>query len=146
MKALLLAVMTWASVNTGLPLPDRTPSVAYASYEMLADIAYTDEDGSVIPHPENNIGALYDPERQIVYLHVGWQASNLRDLSNLVHEIVHHLQQGQEYPCMGAAEPQAYETQIQFLVSAGLNREQALDMMDVNELMIVTIGACWGGQ
>jgi hypothetical protein len=65
--------------------------------------------------------ALYDDADRIVYLPETWTGSTLVDLSVLVHEMVHHLQNlaGMTFACPGAREKLAYAAQKDWLALFG---------------------------
>jgi hypothetical protein len=64
-----------------------------------------------------NIVALYDREKKTIYLPEGWTGRTPAELSVLVHEMVHHLQNlsGERYECPAAMEKPAYKAQAKWL-------------------------------
>jgi hypothetical protein len=61
--------------------------------------------------------ALYDASFRIIHLPDGWTGTTGPELSVLVHELVHHLQEiaGMTFECPEAREKQAYEAQARWL-------------------------------
>jgi hypothetical protein len=130
--------MLWINATTGLPVPDVRPVIQYLSAErlhyMVAPDTEYDPDGSFIYH------AAY--RNDFVYLTKGWDRNDIVDLSTLVHELTHHMQEhsGQTWGCNAAKEPQAYSVQEDFLTAAGV--EKPLEAMQVNRLFIAFRGMC----
>jgi hypothetical protein len=61
--------------------------------------------------------SVYDDVTKTIYLREGWTGSTAAELSILVHEMVHHLQNlGRlKFQCLAAREKLAYEAQEQWL-------------------------------
>jgi hypothetical protein len=77
--------------------------------------------------------ALYDDATRTIYLPAGWTGETPAELSVLVHEMVHHLQNvaGLRYECAAARERPAHVAQDRWLALFGrsLVDEFALDSM-----------------
>lgn len=78
-------------------------------------------------NPDSSIylSAVYDGNNQIVYLGEDWEASNLKDVAVLLHELYHHLQYAsgdyEDVWCAGQQlERPAYDVQFDFLRGAGV--------------------------
>jgi hypothetical protein len=71
----------------------------------------------------SDVVAFYENASQTVFLREGWTPSGAADLSVLVHEIVHHLQNvaGMKYGCPAAREKLAYAAQRKWLELLGRN-------------------------
>lgn len=79
---------------------------------------------------------LYDPETSTIYLVRPWDQRDPRDVSVLLHELVHHRQHGaQHWYCPSAMELPAYRLQDEWLRQLGLEAE-------VNWIAVVLEGGC----
>jgi hypothetical protein len=144
-SALMAAMITWLSINFGLPAVSEHPRIEMVPAAQMAALRYRglatgapqggpksddnplDRGGSVI--------ALYDDVRRTIYLPAGWTGASLPELSVLVHELVHHLQNvgGVTYECPQAREKPAYAAQRAWLAQYGL------DLFEVFELDAFTM-------
>jgi hypothetical protein len=97
MKLLLTAVAAWLSATSDLPASFERPRVALVPPAQIAALRYP----TVNPAFRPNVLAVYDDASRTVYLHDAWTGRSLADLSVLVHEMVHHLQNrgGLKYGC-----------------------------------------------
>ena len=139
MDLLIVAITMWLSVISGLPMPPEHPNVRFLPSEVLSDMRY----GNVDAKRRREVVAVYDDNRQTIYLSDAWSSRDPSDLSVLVHEIVHHLQNsmGLKYECPAARERSAYEAQARWLRHFGrdLSTEFGLDPLT---LKITT--SCFG--
>ena len=129
MNALLTAIVTWLSINFGLPAIYDHPSVAVVTEAQVTKLRYgTDHvsDGRVVM-------AVYNDATHSVSLTNSWTGRTPAELSVLVHEMVHHLQNkaGLSYRCPAAREVLAYAAQAKWLSQFGsdLEREFGIDPM-----------------
>lgn len=144
MEALLTAIVTWLSVNLGMPAIYDHPRIALVPPETMHAVRYGKGDsrraGSALEsrstvHPDQlpDVDALYDDASRTIYLDEKWTGRTPAELSVLVHEMVHHLQHvaGLKYPCAAAREKPAYAAQKQWLALFGrkLTEEFELDPM-----------------
>ncbi len=68
--------------------------------------------------------AAYDMRDRHIYLVRPWKVSSVRDLSALLHELVHDVQYlNREWPCKGKSEWEAYKLQDAWLSEQGLESE-----------------------
>jgi hypothetical protein len=67
------------------------------------------------------VEAFYDDSARTIYLPKGWTGESPAELSVLVHEMVHHVQNmaGLTYACAEAREKLAYAAQRQWLALFG---------------------------
>src|SRR5262249_2728082 len=98
MEALLTAIVLWLSINFPLPANLNHPSIKFVSAAEMAEmIALTNKkqlqsaDVSV-SEVSSDIVSLYNNASKTIYLRNGWTGKTPAELSILVHEIVHHLQ------------------------------------------------------
>lgn len=136
MQGLLTVMAIWLSVNFGLPVTYDHPlvetiSVAEMSPARLAGVSEA--------HSGQAVHAFYDDRTRTLYLPDGWSAASTRDLSLLVHEMVHHLQNaaGLDYDCPQAREALAYSAQQAWLDQFGISLEDAFEI-DAMTLLVRT--------
>jgi hypothetical protein len=132
MQALLTALITWLSANYGIPANYDLPAVRFAAPMEIAAIRYSafgpQRSGKAIA-PYNSLPAdqrqsivsVY--EDKAIVLPIGWQGRTPAEVSILVHELVHHLQNlaGLTYACPQEREALAYEAQQKWLGLFGLS-------------------------
>jgi len=135
MDILLTAIVTWLSVNFGLPANYDLPRVAFVSSEAMHAVRYKGTGAGKGARPSLQPGtkieseqlpeleAIYDDKTRTIYLQKGWSGKSPAELSVLVHEMVHHLQNvsGQKYGCTAEREKPAYQAQDHWLGLYGRN-------------------------
>ena len=102
---------------------------------------------SEIQAQESSVGkrrdvvALYDDQTKTIYLWDKWTGSRPAELSVLVHEMVHHLQNeaGTSYECAAEREKLAYEVQDKWLGLFGRNLESEFE---INGLALLISTSC----
>ena len=84
--------------------------------------------------------ALYEDNNRTIYLREDWTGSTAAEISVLVHEMVHHLQNlaGEKFECAQAREKPAYAAQKKWLEMAGLDFFQEFETDPVT-LMLRTV-------
>ncbi|MGZ8408903.1 MAG: DUF6647 family protein [Hyphomicrobium sp.] len=91
------------------------------------------EDDALGPDQQSSIVSVYEDKTRTIVLPVGWQGITPAELSILVHEAVHHLQNaaGLTYACPQEREALAYEAQEKWLSLFGrsLSSEFQIDGM-----------------
>jgi hypothetical protein len=146
-QALLKTIVLWLSVNFGLPATDELPRVELVPAAKMAAVRYRGlasdrptnvavEAGRLAPADAGeDVYALYDDRHRIVYLHERWTGATAADLSVLVHELVHHLQNiaGMKFMCPQEREKDAYTAQRAWLAQfkRTLEQEFQIDPMTV---------------
>jgi hypothetical protein len=121
MQALLTAIVTWLSANYGLPANYDLAAVRFAAPMEIASIRYgafgLERSGEAIAaynslpaDQRHSIVSVYDDKTKTIVLPVGWQGISPAELSELVHEMVHHLQKVADltYACPQEREALAY--------------------------------------
>ncbi len=135
--ALLRAIATWLHVDFDLPLVTDLPNIAFAPSKTMVAFRYKDvpSDRMVVSEatgdaPSSDIVALYSDQGRTIYLPNDWSGRSPADVSVVVHEMVHHLQNlaGLKYACPEAREAPAYEAQKRWLALFGTDLEHALDL------------------
>jgi hypothetical protein len=135
---LMWALMAWAAPRLELPVPAELPVIVRKDHCGLQAIAYPDA-----PCPEAGQGvlALYGPG--VMWLRDDWSANSLKDVSILLHELVHHMQHHAgvpETPCAAeAVEKPAYDVQFAFLEAAGVDPYETIG---INALMLIFVTNC----
>lgn len=151
--ALLRVTMAFVAADSGIPAlsADVLPSVALASAEEM--------------HSQWRPGVPYDPEATFqvsalylepptggpggtIWLSEDWNPYNDKDLSILVHEMVHVLQfaagERETAPCLNHLERQAFETQKSFLLALGYS--DPFKQMDTGPLAVILLTQCPDGD
>ncbi len=126
MEALLTAIVTWLSVNFGLPAIYDHPQIMMTTQAEITKLRYgtdTTADGRAVV-------AVYDDVAAVIFLPQGWTGRTPAELSVLVHEMVHHLQtKGMlTYPCPAAREALAYSAQSKWLSQFRSDMARAFDV------------------
>lgn len=126
----LTDIMTWLSDNFDLPTITDHPRIKFISSGELAGIRYGNlilEDRSRVTSAHAPVAmaqksdvdviAVYNDQTNTMYLSDSWTGSTPAELSIVVHEMVHHLQNlGKvKYECPQAREKQAFKAQNQWL-------------------------------
>ena len=141
-QAHLKAVIAWLSSEFGLPSVEESPAIAFASARRMIGLRYRDvpsdrwSSDSDDPHLDtpgegSDVLALYDDEARMIFLPEGWSGKTPSELSMLVHEMVHHIQNmaGLKFACPEEREKMAFEAQERWLALFGrtLQTEFGLD-------------------
>jgi hypothetical protein len=131
-QAMLKAVAVWLSSELDLPPIDDLPRVVFASARRMSTLRHKDvpsdrwagstganDHGLLFVHTD--IVAIYDDVERTIYLPEGWSGRTPAELSVLVHEMVHHIQNvsGMKYECPEARERMAFAAQGQWLALFG---------------------------
>src|ERR1700682_2462440 len=150
MDALLTAIVIWISANHWLPATfdhphiERVPSIEMAAQGLLSPLQ---RKATVVQEQESSfekrrdVVALYDDQTKTIYLSDKWAGSTPAELSVLVHEMVHHLQNeaGTTYECPAEREKLAYEVQDKWLGLFGRNLEGEFE---INGLALLVSTSC----
>jgi hypothetical protein len=146
MQALLTVLVTWLSVNFGLPAIYEHPRIEIVPSAKMAEVRYSRlgapwpnrvaaEAGRSVSADVGHVFAVYDDKDRTIYLPAGWTGKTPGEVSVLVHELVHHLQNvGRlKYDCVEAREKPAYRAQARWLelFEKNLSEEFSLDPMTV---------------
>jgi len=119
MKSLLSAIVTWLSISFGLPPNYEHPRIEFAPAEEISQLRY----GGTGMENRPKVFALYDDSKNVIVLPRRWTPVTPADVSVLVHEMVHHLQNrvGLRYACAEEREALAYAAQDRWLAQYGTN-------------------------
>jgi hypothetical protein len=147
MQELLTVIVTWLSINFGLPPVYEHPRVEFVSAATMADVRYSrlasnrqERVAAEAGHATqtkfgHDVHAIYDDLSRTIYLPEGWTGETPAEVSVLVHELVHHLQNVAvlKYDCSEAREKPAYQAQARWLelFDKNLAEEFEIDEMTV---------------
>jgi len=147
METLLTAIVTWLSIGFGLPANYDHPRLEFVSAAKMNAVQFhgrapsrpqAESSGEAPPAravSQREVEALYDDASRTIYLPEGWTGKTPVEVSVLVHEMVHHLQNvaGLKFDCPQAREKLAYAAQNEWLARSGRN------LMDEFELDALTV-------
>ena len=153
MDALLTAIAIWLSANYTLPgtfAPPRiehVPSIEMAGLRYRGLLQTQQREISVIQTQEasvekmRDIVGVYNDQTKTIYLSDKWTGSTPAELSVLVHEMAHHLQNetGTRYECPAEREKLAYEAQEKWLGLFGRTLESEFE---INGLALLVSTSC----
>lgn len=146
MNALLMAIAIWLSANFGLPQTNIMPDIDFVPAADMATMRYrvfmADMPKGATPanmqmHPsQRQVLSVYDDATRTIYLLQDWTGRTPADLSILVHEMVHHMQNitGQRFECVQAREKMALEAQDRWLALFGRSLEKDFDIDPFTQL------------
>lgn len=124
MELLLPVIVLWLSANYDLPADMRHPVVEIVSQDEMTSRRLRNPE-KFASYRNDEIEAVYNDDTQTIYLLQGWTTQSIKDVSVLVHEMVHHLQfsKGGRYSCPAERERLAYEAQEKWLGQFGKSLE-----------------------
>jgi uncharacterized protein DUF6647 len=147
MEALLTTIVVWLSANYDLPSSFERPRVEFVSAKEMTShfyegIARQEQPGMVLNQSEPDVVSLYSNETKTIYLLDGWQGKTPGELSMLVHEMVHHLQNvGQvKFACPQEREKLAYKAQDGWL---GLFRTDLMQEFQIDPFSLLVKTNCF---
>ncbi len=146
-EPLLAAIETWLSIEFDLPIPGNRPRIELVPPAEITALRYrgrfpnagTDRpstDPSAAPSDRDTV-AVYSDATRTIYLAADWTGGTPAELSVLVHEMVHHLQNlaHLKYECPQAREMLAYTAQERWLALFGRDLEQDFELDGLSRLM-----------
>jgi len=154
MDPLLTSIMLWLSANFGLPATFTHPKIAlvtpieivYARHkaftpEARRTVAATHRSEAAAANPREVVSVYLDSEDAIL-LPAGWTGRTPAELSVLVHEMVHHLQNAGslKYACAAAREKPAYDAQEKWLGLFGKSLESEFQIDPMTLLVNTSCG------
>lgn len=145
-EATLTEIMSWLSSNFDLPAISGHPRIRFVSPAEMAAIRYRGLGASlqarVVSDEQwlekmRDVMALYEDAGRTIYLREGWTGATPGEMSVLVHEMVHHLQNvaGEKFECAQAREKPAYAAQKRWMEQAGRDFFQELEIDPMTMLM-----------
>ena len=138
MNDMLTALVLWLSTTFGLPAFDDLPTVEFVPAAKIValrggDLPSAQRQKALAPAQSGrrHVVSVYDDATKTIYLPKGWTGSTPAELSILVHETVHHIQNvgNFKFECPREREQLAYEAQARWLSLFGtdLLREFEID-------------------
>jgi hypothetical protein len=137
-RALLTAIESWLVAQLGLPPAQDQPGIELVPPARITALRYRGlvaEPAIGTAHldpapPDGDVVAVYSDMTRTIYLAEGWTGRTAAELSVLVHEMVHHLQNagGLRYECAQAREALAYQAQDRWLALFGHSLEQDFEL------------------
>lgn len=107
--ALMGALNTWLDAETEFEKKGSQPHIKLIGTELAESLH------GVADYSGGRTRGLYNAETGTIYLTKPWSPGNPRDISVLLHEMVHHRQAGQHWYCQQTQEWRAYQIQAQWL-------------------------------
>ena len=137
---LTAAVAEWVAAELRVAPPARLPRLEFVDAARLRALRYGDRASTLAAPLE--VVALYDDRAGAVLLHEGWTGTTPAEMSVLVHEMVHHVQneEGRVYECERAREAEAYELQDRWLRLYGESLESAFELNGLAMLILTRCG------
>jgi hypothetical protein len=128
--------INWITQRTGWP-DAGMPPIKITSSAHLRELSDLASDAEWI-----RPAAFYSKSEHLIYLVDSWNKDDLIDQSILVHELVHHLEIEDhiQFACWGRYEAQAYELQIQWLRTQGVNDPN--NLLHASEASIESLAEC----
>ena len=121
----------WLDSHSDFPRRENPPVVEFVSLAEALQLR-----GGAQASEAQTTRGLYDPETQRISLVRPWDPRNPHDVSVLLHELVHHRQNGEgHWYCPGAQEEDAYRLQDAWLSEFGLEA-------NVNWIAVVLEAGC----
>ena len=148
-RPLLAAIEAWLALHFDLPSVDHHPRIELVPPAKIAALRYpgllsnpTTEsapNGHSSAASRSDVVAVYSDATQTIYLPEGWTGRTPAELSVLVHEMVHHVQNvgGLKYQCPQEREKLAYLAQERWLGLFGHNLEADFEL-DAFSLLVKT--------
>jgi hypothetical protein len=148
-QPLLAAIEAWLVLHFDLPSVDHPPRIELVPPSKIAALRYQGllsnprsenaPSGDAGAASRSDVVAIYSDATQTIYLPEGWTGTTAAELSVLVHEMVHHVQNvgGLKYQCPQEREKLAYMAQERWLGLFGHNLEADFEL-DAFSLLVKT--------
>lgn len=119
----------WIDATSDLPRMHPPANIVFAEPHEVTDPSEMAATIGNVPR------GLYSPRSGEITLVLPWSVSNPQDVSVLLHELVHHRQNGKHYYCETAKEETAYSLQSQWLAERGKT-------LNVNWIAVILASSC----
>lgn len=129
-------ISLWLQSEYQLGQPSSQPDIVVMSSVELLTLRY----GEGVGADQGEVVALYDVEAEAILVSDGWTGSTVAEISILVHEMVHHLQQdaGTVFACPAERERLAYRAQDDWLKLFGQDLQSAFGI-DPALILVATV-------
>jgi hypothetical protein len=136
MELLVSLLTAWIAVQTGLSSVEP-PRIEIVGPGVMSERAFGP---GVAASPL--LRGLYSQPEATVFLRGDWDASKLRDQSELLHELVHHFQNvhNLKFGCGAEREKLAYELQLKWLREKGV--ADPYELLEINAFFVVMVSVC----
>ena len=126
MKIVLVLMMTWLTENFDLPVIHVEPNIKFATQQEMAATRYN----GVVQNSAGQFVGLYEDRSKTIVLSDDWTGDTPAELSVLVHELVHHIQNVAKLTsfCPEAREAVAYAAQEKWLSLFGQSLATAFEL------------------
>jgi uncharacterized protein DUF6647 len=139
MNALVAAMTLWLSANFDLPIIRDLPRVEFVSASAMASLRYKDLSFNQAASDAASADtlAVYRDDTRTIYLREGWTGDSPAELSILLHELVHHVQNvGMfKFECPQEREQLAYKAQDRWLSLFGRNLQSEFGLDSLSLLV-----------
>jgi hypothetical protein len=134
--ALLTTIALWLSINFGLPASYDHPRVEFLPAAEITALRYG---SSVDQARARDVVSVYHNATKTIYLPENWMGNTPAELSILVHEMVHHLQNTGKlkFECPQEREQVAYKAQERWLEMFGRDLLRDFEL-DPFTLLVIT--------
>jgi hypothetical protein len=143
------AVLALTATIYGVPVPDELPQIILVDGPEEMHRVYAGDDVPYDPDAALEVQAVYlDAEdgRDLMYLMQNLDMMDIHDVSIIVHEFVHYLDDVHDLD-WNCTEKHAYEVQEEFLQLYGHSNDTAKDEEGMlNTMALFTLSMCTGGQ
>ena len=141
---IIIAVIAgWLSVNFALPATVEAPLVEFVTADEMQAVRMNAAGQGQLPQVNlvaPTVEAFYSDATRTIYLERSWLGDSPADISVLVHEMVHHIQNAADltYACPQAREAVAYSAQERWLAMFGSDLDQAFELDPMTILVRTT--------
>ena len=137
---LTAAITEWVTAELHAAPTVRPPRLAFADAARLSALRYGERASAAAAPLE--VVALYDDATGTILLREGWTGTTPAEMSVLVHEMVHHVQnqEARAYECGRAREAEAYELQDRWLRLYGESLQSAFELNGLALLILTRCG------
>ncbi len=135
---LITALVTWISDNFELPANYDLPRIERANPSTITALRHAGHSSI----GQREVVAVYVTEAKTIYLREDWTGRTPAEISVLVHEIVHHLQNigGLKFECPEEREQLAYKAQERWL---GLFGRDLLQDFEIDPFTLLVSTKCF---
>jgi hypothetical protein len=127
---LIRSLAQWLSQEFDLPAMHDAPAVRFTSPKRMASLRVRDTLSDRMVGSQTDVLAIYDDGARTIYLPDDWTGSTPAELSVLIHELVHHIQNeaDSKFACPQEREQAAYEAQERWLKLFGHDLETDFEL------------------